>query len=132
MIRRPPRATRTDTLFPYTTLFRSPDGTAGSEWLVAPGPPCLRRRRRNGPLPLDAHQRAGEGFRLERPEVVGALADADRVHRQALALGQCHDDAAARRAVQLGDDQAGHVHPLAERLDLLVGVLAAGSSEERR
>src|SRR3546814_12807546 len=25
MIRRPPRATRTDTLFPYTTLFRSRD-----------------------------------------------------------------------------------------------------------
>src|SRR3546814_16440356 len=24
MIRRPPRSTRTDTLFPYTTLFRSP------------------------------------------------------------------------------------------------------------
>src|SRR3546814_16500613 len=32
MIRRPPRPTRTDTLFPYTTLFRSlnPDG---SLWL---------------------------------------------------------------------------------------------------
>src|SRR3546814_222738 len=30
MIRRPPRSTRTDTLFPYTTLFRSPrdDGKA--------------------------------------------------------------------------------------------------------
>src|SRR3546814_9717269 len=26
MIRRPPRSTRTDTLFPYTTLFRSWDG----------------------------------------------------------------------------------------------------------
>src|SRR3546814_2007044 len=26
MIRRPPRSTRTDTLFPYTTLFRSPQG----------------------------------------------------------------------------------------------------------
>src|SRR3546814_617154 len=26
MIRRPPRSTRTDTLFPYTTLFRSLDG----------------------------------------------------------------------------------------------------------
>src|SRR3546814_3933595 len=25
MIRRPPRSTRTDTLFPYTTLFRSTD-----------------------------------------------------------------------------------------------------------
>src|SRR3546814_4086114 len=31
MIRRPPRSTRTDTLFPYTTLFRSvPSGTRGS------------------------------------------------------------------------------------------------------
>src|SRR3546814_10880970 len=29
MIRRPPRSTRTDTLFPYTTLFRSP-----GEWLA--------------------------------------------------------------------------------------------------
>src|SRR3546814_3424381 len=27
MIRRPPRSTRTDTLFPYTTLFRSPLAT---------------------------------------------------------------------------------------------------------
>src|SRR3546814_9081556 len=29
MIRRPPRSTRTDTLFPYTTLFRSELPTAG-------------------------------------------------------------------------------------------------------
>src|SRR3546814_7301125 len=28
MIRRPPRSTRTDTLFPYTTLFRSPVASA--------------------------------------------------------------------------------------------------------
>src|SRR3546814_12156933 len=28
MIRRPPRSTRTDTLFPYTTLFRSKHGGA--------------------------------------------------------------------------------------------------------
>src|SRR3546814_12507098 len=27
MIRRPPRSTRTDTLFPYTTLFRSPSSS---------------------------------------------------------------------------------------------------------
>src|SRR3546814_20888263 len=33
MIRRPPRSTRTDTLFPYTTLFRSP--------LVATNPTCF-------------------------------------------------------------------------------------------
>src|SRR3546814_2051179 len=33
MIRRPPRSTRTDTLFPYTTLFRSDDdrGSAAAE-----------------------------------------------------------------------------------------------------
>src|SRR3546814_3373275 len=30
MIRRPPRSTRTDTLFPYTTLFRSPRPRAQS------------------------------------------------------------------------------------------------------
>src|SRR3546814_16936783 len=33
MIRRPPRSTRTDTLFPYTTLFRS-DQTAATIVLV--------------------------------------------------------------------------------------------------
>src|SRR3546814_3210102 len=30
MIRRPPRSTRTDTLFPYTTLFRSGLSTKGT------------------------------------------------------------------------------------------------------
>src|SRR3546814_5580207 len=30
MIRRPPRSTRTDTLFPYTTLFRSAGGGIGA------------------------------------------------------------------------------------------------------
>src|SRR3546814_14837813 len=36
MIRRPPRSTRTDTLFPYTTLFRSqvPDWLLASEYAV--------------------------------------------------------------------------------------------------
>src|SRR3546814_20441692 len=31
MIRRPPRSTRTDTLFPYTTLFRSAEGDEGGD-----------------------------------------------------------------------------------------------------
>src|SRR3546814_4603020 len=38
MLRRPPRSTRTDTLFPYTTLFRS-----GAQPL-RPGAGLLRRR----------------------------------------------------------------------------------------
>src|SRR3546814_10762889 len=32
MIRRPPRATRTDTLFPYTTLFRSSARVQARNW----------------------------------------------------------------------------------------------------
>src|SRR3546814_1396811 len=40
MIRRPPISTRTDTLFPYTTLFRSRDHIRGT---VSP-PPRLRTR----------------------------------------------------------------------------------------
>src|SRR3546814_18922385 len=44
MIRRPPRSTRTDTLFPYTTLFRSarPPGSPG----FADADPQPRRPRR--------------------------------------------------------------------------------------
>src|SRR3546814_1991940 len=52
MIRRPPRSTRTDTLFPYTTLFRSASAqprrlsatTGGDEYRRASG----RRRTRRG------------------------------------------------------------------------------------
>src|SRR3546814_9643187 len=40
MIRRPPRSTRTDTLFPYTTLFR-----AGTECTAGPGHPDGQRQR---------------------------------------------------------------------------------------
>src|SRR3546814_5394197 len=36
MIRRPPRSTRTDTLFPYTTLFRSPAPLGTSNKMSAP------------------------------------------------------------------------------------------------
>src|SRR3546814_15758361 len=58
MLRRPPRSTRTDTLFPYTTLFRS--RAAGARY--ARGQPHLR-----GPDPADARgarpdaPRRGEG-----------------------------------------------------------------------
>src|SRR3546814_11591016 len=45
MIRRPPRSTRTDTLFPYTTLFRSA-GRAAAVAGCGGGrlDPCARRR----------------------------------------------------------------------------------------
>src|SRR3546814_6270935 len=45
MIRRPPRSTRTDTLFPYTTLFRSVPGSRrvrrAESQFTQPGTPGL-------------------------------------------------------------------------------------------
>src|SRR3546814_3057716 len=38
MIRLPPRSTRTDTLFPYTTLFRSPGSRVFSDYAFYQGP----------------------------------------------------------------------------------------------
>src|SRR3546814_1176529 len=56
MIRRPPRSTRTDTLFPYTTLFRSgqPEG--------ADIMPTERRK----PPPIDTRESGRPGDRGER------------------------------------------------------------------
>src|SRR3546814_9456252 len=44
MIRRPPRSTRTDTLFPYTTLCRSARGDQIGEGDIAQTTPSLSRR----------------------------------------------------------------------------------------
>src|SRR3546814_1973671 len=69
MIRRPPRSTRTDTLFPYTTLFRSP-GVGGGGGL--PRRPARRaaRKRRLDRLPYPVRQH--DGVRLARKLVAGA------------------------------------------------------------
>src|SRR3546814_6010916 len=44
MIRRPPRSTRTDTLFPYTTLFRSGRGHCGHQDRAGADPSAGTRR----------------------------------------------------------------------------------------
>src|SRR3546814_11411298 len=51
MIRRPPISTRTDTLFPYTTLFRSPR-TGSDRWAAptASAPRSPRTARESSPL----------------------------------------------------------------------------------
>src|SRR3546814_5711508 len=51
MLRRPPKSTRTDTLFPYTTLFRSRAGR----------PPDIagRDHRRSADAPQSRHPRGG-------------------------------------------------------------------------
>src|SRR3546814_15403650 len=44
MIRRPPRSTRTDTLFPYTTLFRSNSGDQRTSRCLRPAALFNHRR----------------------------------------------------------------------------------------
>src|SRR3546814_8967865 len=58
MIRRPPRSTRTDTLFPYTTLFRSTGGTAIGAALIWALQPSV-------PNAAENLISAGEGSRAE-------------------------------------------------------------------
>src|SRR3546814_4328732 len=114
MIRRPPRSTRTDTLFPYTTLFRSPfdlaDSTVGvvdsrrdctavaaavEEESRRPGP--LPRRQGCCRLPQDG-ARGGEQGGIE----VGGI---DRVGRQGEYRGVLQVRQAT--AFEVGADQAG-------------------------
>src|SRR3546814_18479975 len=60
MIRRPPRSTRTDTLFPYTTLFRSDVGVPDTGQQLAAGPRGGRPGSHGDVLRAD-HQMAGKG-----------------------------------------------------------------------
>src|SRR3546814_9031692 len=59
MIRRPPKSTRTDTLFPYTTLFRS-----RASW---PAPPSRQRELRQRERKQDREQHHRD--RGREPEV---------------------------------------------------------------
>src|SRR3546814_1864414 len=64
MIRRPPRSTRTDTLFPYTTLFRSHPGMAAVRGLYG-----VHRKRadRVGELTFgQCHMSPGKGCEDDR------------------------------------------------------------------
>src|SRR3546814_17127358 len=74
MLRRPPRSTRTDTLFPYTTLFRSPDV----------GFNIVSRWARTGQLRVDGARatpgdRVAEGQVIRVPPEVKAAAPVKRV-----------------------------------------------------
>src|SRR3546814_9053756 len=73
-IRRPPRSTRTDTLFPYKTLFRSPGGLTRALLAAGARVTAIERDRRCIP-PLDeltafypGRLRVIEGDALDRSE----------------------------------------------------------------
>src|SRR3546814_7029190 len=94
MIRRPPRSTRTDTLFPYTTLFRSAVGdhrAEAAEVADRKGGPDLRRETRAQPGP---EEKGNEELGDEEPAHVAERAGR-KPHADAV------DDAVG------GDDEAG-------------------------
>src|SRR3546814_9453342 len=90
MIQRPPRSTRTDTLFPYTTLVRSPAGEGGIEAEVVVSFSLSHLREGQLLLALvDADElvqhgnrfvaRALEGVAADDRAVAAAVADVARV-----------------------------------------------------
>src|SRR3546814_5129461 len=82
MIRRPPRSTRTDTLFPYTTLFRSdrsgpmPTADNSSSALPKGREPVLRVM----PMPADAniHGDVFGGWIMAQVDIAGSIPAARR------------------------------------------------------
>src|SRR3546814_9043982 len=83
MIRRPPRSTRTDTLFPYTTLFRSVP-TCPSRRRTAAGrsssshPPACPESRRCCP-PFQAQQPGSPGSKRRSEEHTSELQSLMRI-----------------------------------------------------
>src|SRR3546814_8227127 len=79
MIRRPPRSTRTDTLFPYTTLFRSRAG---------PGNAGLDVRGGTGPRLHPRPVRTARGDRAGGGRIRGAAADRRATGRHGAGAGR--------------------------------------------
>src|SRR3546814_11444730 len=77
MIRRPPRSTRTDTLFPYTTLFRSGREPGGADQDECDQPvefrlPCRGDRARAADQPQDSEDRLDQRLDERTPAVAEA------------------------------------------------------------
>src|SRR3546814_15430029 len=112
MIRRPPRSTRTDTLFPYPTLFRS----LGQACLVTPFPHSLREALRREGAPV---------LRLQERHLAS--------RRQGQLVGEVGVDLdpEARGGLLLRDADQVAVDVLAHHLDR-VGQPLAGAEQDRK
>src|SRR3546814_18213502 len=79
LIRRPPRSTRTDTLFPYTTLFRSDDIAAGVAAVHAAERPGDIAGRGRELVPAQQHRSVAlhRGLRVERGHIILCEREAD-------------------------------------------------------
>src|SRR3546814_15707033 len=93
MIRRPPRSTRTYTLFPYTTLFRSPQRSRPARSPMSPAPPDPRSAALLASLPdtaRPAHVAKGP-FRFPPAAAIRERATTPAAHRVSDAPSSPHD-----------------------------------------
>src|SRR3546814_16975963 len=100
MIRPPPRSTRTDTLFPYTTLFRAAEAAGRVRTERA------QRQRRAAPgIAAD--------FQIRQADAVAHARRADRFHRRISA--DMHQDRVAAVACDLQRVTVGEMQQAASR-----------------
>src|SRR3546814_15194216 len=129
MIRRPPIFTRTDTLFPYTTLFRSACHARATPWLAEEA----GRQRYSGNRPL-RHHRARHPADPARPrlwplwrmESATAVAGGRACHR--IVLCRLYRQPAARRGPRPDFSGVDCRNGTLYRLDFGVSALSEESS----
>src|SRR3546814_11237929 len=110
MIRRPPRSNRTDTLFPYTTLFRSADGKTALRIHRDAGTELIAR----GVIGID--RRDGGQWRA-----VGGIAAQDRAVRLLVASALRPDDGEIAGAISRHASLAGVAEIVGRSEDRRVG-----------
>src|SRR3546814_19227846 len=116
--RRPPRSTRTDTLFPYTTLFRSPD--AGVDQPDIPARLTHRQRMDRKPVQVGEVKQLDQPHRVFGKEIVAGCCKLSPVQHEAVELlGRAADRRQAEAAaasgellVEMGEEQPGQIADL--------------------
>src|SRR3546814_8631322 len=122
MIRRPPRSTRTDTRFPYTTLFRSARLLA----LVADNADTIGKAERRLRVAVRAREIAGRGRRriADRPAATGIdpIPAVMPAKVELLPLRQIDADLAKHRPVLVFARSAAHTSELQSRMHISLAV----------
>src|SRR3546814_21140126 len=121
MIRRPPRSTRTDTLFPYTTLFRSLQGKT-----IAPVQEMCGKLK----AALDARH-SSDTLILARTDSL-AVEGFDAAMDRAAAYLACGVDALFIAALRSKDELQEAAKRIGARIPLLANMVEGGRTGERR
>src|SRR3546814_15709145 len=124
MIRRPPRSTRTDTLFPYTTLFRSSpsgDSVSRAEDYARAGGDCPER------IGNEAKPSSSKEGVFVLPSARGAGFPEDVAPRRGVERAGHHEEV-VRQAIEIGEREGVEVAGL-DRKSVVWGRRVSGRVE---